>query len=189
MSRRTSSSAAPGTSLRLAKCSLSRPAGQLYGWKTSTISPRFEQCIRRAPLRLGLSIGEDATVYRQWTLLDNGGSVETLRLKNGKVEADFVRGTRTSTAGGLVSFCSVQSCAARMSTDAGRKRALASAGTLRERNSRSIWAAIPRSRRPSFWAIPLLMAAWTEVFMWCHCPAAGRCGRSKRLSAVQFQLL
>ena len=56
---------------------------------------------------LGLSIGEDGTVYRQWTLLDNGGSVETLRLNNGKVESDYVHGTRTSTQGGLVSFCSV----------------------------------------------------------------------------------
>ncbi len=56
---------------------------------------------------LGLSIGEDGTVYRQWTLLDNGGGVETLRLNNGKVESDYVRGTRTTTAGGLVSFCSV----------------------------------------------------------------------------------
>ncbi len=56
---------------------------------------------------LGLSVGEDGTVYRQWTLLDNGGRVDTLRLDNGKVQADYVRGTRTSTAGGLLSFCSV----------------------------------------------------------------------------------
>jgi outer membrane protein assembly factor BamB len=56
---------------------------------------------------LGLSIGEDGTVYRQWTLLDNGGSVDMLRLGDGKVKADYVRGTRTSTAGGLISFCSV----------------------------------------------------------------------------------
>ncbi|KPL21565.1 MAG: hypothetical protein AMJ75_09725, partial [Phycisphaerae bacterium SM1_79] len=56
---------------------------------------------------LGLSIGEDGTAYRQWTLLDNGGRVDTLRLDDGKVQADYVRGTRTSTAGGLLSFCSV----------------------------------------------------------------------------------
>ena len=56
---------------------------------------------------LGLSIGEDGTVYRQWTLLDNGGRVDTLRLDNSKVQADYVRGTRTSTEGGLLSFCSV----------------------------------------------------------------------------------
>jgi len=56
---------------------------------------------------LGLSVGEDGTVYRQWTLLDNGGRVDTLRLKDGEVQADYVRGTKTSTAGGLLSFCSV----------------------------------------------------------------------------------
>ena len=56
---------------------------------------------------LGLSIGQDGTVYRQWTLLDNGGSVETLRLNNDKVVSDFVRGTKTGTQGGLLSFCSV----------------------------------------------------------------------------------
>jgi len=56
---------------------------------------------------LGLSVGEDGTVYRQWTLLDNGGRVDTLQLDNGQVKADYVRGTRTSTAGGLLSFCSV----------------------------------------------------------------------------------
>ena len=56
---------------------------------------------------LGLSIGEDGTVYRQWTLLDNGGGVDMLRLGDGKVQADYVRGARTSTQGGLLSFCSV----------------------------------------------------------------------------------
>jgi outer membrane protein assembly factor BamB len=56
---------------------------------------------------LGLSVGEDGTVYRQWTLLDNGGRVDTLRLGAEKVESGYVPGTRTSTAGGLLSFCSV----------------------------------------------------------------------------------
>ncbi len=56
---------------------------------------------------LGLSIAEDAAVYRQWTLLDNGGRVDILRLRQGKIESDYVRGTRTSTAGGLLSFSSV----------------------------------------------------------------------------------
>ena len=56
---------------------------------------------------LGLSVAEDGTVYRQWTLLDNGGRVDTLRLDGDEVKADYVRGTRTSTAGGLLSFCSV----------------------------------------------------------------------------------
>jgi outer membrane protein assembly factor BamB len=56
---------------------------------------------------LGLSIDENGTVYRQWTLLDNGGRVDILRLGDGKVQSDYVRGTRTSTQGGLLSFCSV----------------------------------------------------------------------------------
>jgi len=56
---------------------------------------------------LGLSIDENGIVYRQWTLLDNGGRVDVLRLLDGKVEDDYVRGTRTNTKGGLLSFCSV----------------------------------------------------------------------------------
>jgi outer membrane protein assembly factor BamB len=56
---------------------------------------------------LGLSIGEDGTVYRQWTLLDNGGRVDVLRFSDGKVQTDYVRGTGTSIRGGLLSFCSV----------------------------------------------------------------------------------
>ncbi|MCH8217844.1 MAG: PQQ-binding-like beta-propeller repeat protein [Planctomycetes bacterium] len=57
---------------------------------------------------LGLSIGKDGTVYRQWTLLDNGGSVNTLKLgEDGKVIQGVVKGTRTSTRGGLLSFASV----------------------------------------------------------------------------------
>jgi outer membrane protein assembly factor BamB len=56
---------------------------------------------------LGLSIGEDGAVYRQWHRLDNGGRVEILRCRDGQVQADYVRGTQTNTRGGLVSFCSV----------------------------------------------------------------------------------
>jgi outer membrane protein assembly factor BamB len=56
---------------------------------------------------LGLSIGEDGTVYRQWTLLDNGGRVDTLRVRDGKVQRNFVRGTQTNIRGGLLSFCSM----------------------------------------------------------------------------------
>lgn len=56
---------------------------------------------------LGLSISETGAVYRQWHRLDNGGRVEILRLRDGKVDTDYVRGTQTSTRGGLLSFCSV----------------------------------------------------------------------------------
>jgi outer membrane protein assembly factor BamB len=56
---------------------------------------------------LGLSVGENGHVYRQWTLLDNGGRVDILRLADGKVNTDYVPGTKTDTRGGLLSFCSV----------------------------------------------------------------------------------
>ena len=57
---------------------------------------------------LGLSINEHGTVYRQWTLLDNGGSVNTLRLgDDAKVIKGVIKGTETSTRGGLLSFASV----------------------------------------------------------------------------------
>lgn len=63
---------------------------------------------REAPACLGLSIDETGGVYRQWTRRDNGGSVEILRLRDGEVEADHVRGTETSYRGaGSLSFCSV----------------------------------------------------------------------------------
>ena len=56
---------------------------------------------------LGLSIDERGGVYRQWHRLDNGGRVDILRLRDGKVETGHVPGTETSTSGGLLSFCSV----------------------------------------------------------------------------------
>jgi len=57
---------------------------------------------------LGLSVSENGTAYRQWTLLDNGGQVDILKLRDdGKVQAGSVGGTRTSTRGGLLSFSSV----------------------------------------------------------------------------------
>jgi outer membrane protein assembly factor BamB len=82
---------------------------------------------------LGLSIGEDGTVYRQWHWLDNGGQVDILRpgkakpnevlgrgldrhgldvaidatIFHGKEGVDFVAGTHSHTEGPLLSFCSV----------------------------------------------------------------------------------
>ncbi len=56
----------------------------------------------------GLSIGEGGEVYRQWHWLDNRGSVEILRLRDGKLSRRHVPGTQTSaTRPGLLSFCSV----------------------------------------------------------------------------------
>jgi len=84
------------------------PAGGSVVW-LEDLGDKAEVLAMQEPRNttLGLSIDEDGTVYRQWTLLDNGGRVDMLRLGDGKVQADYVRGTRTSTQGGLLSFCSV----------------------------------------------------------------------------------
>jgi outer membrane protein assembly factor BamB len=82
----------------------------------------------------GLSIGGDGTVYRQWHWLDNTGQVDILRpsqagpkevilqgrqtlhdfdvsvdetVGSGKEGRTYVPGTKSSTAGGLLSFCPV----------------------------------------------------------------------------------
>jgi outer membrane protein assembly factor BamB len=63
---------------------------------------------RESPSTLGLSIGSRGEVYRQWTRRDNGGRVEILSLRDGKVETDWVRGTETSCKGaGSIGFSSV----------------------------------------------------------------------------------
>lgn len=60
------------------------------------------------PAALGQSIGEQGEVYVQWHRRDNTGRVEILRLQNGKIQTDFVRGTQTSISlPGLLSFCGV----------------------------------------------------------------------------------
>jgi len=84
------------------------PAGGSVVWLEDTGDSAEVRAVQEPRnVTLGLSIGEDGAVYRQWTLLDNGGRVDVLRARDGKVESDYVRGTRTSTAGGLLSFCSV----------------------------------------------------------------------------------
>ncbi len=60
------------------------------------------------PSTLGMSIGEDGAVYRQWHRRDNSGRVEIMKLVNGEVEADYVKGTITrNDMPGLISFSSV----------------------------------------------------------------------------------
>jgi len=67
-----------------------------------------EHAGREYPATFGQSVGEDGAVYRQWHRRDNTGRVEILRLRNGKVEADWVPGTQTAiNLHGLLSFCSV----------------------------------------------------------------------------------
>ena len=71
-------------------------------------SPHVRAVSTRHNTTLGLSVGEDGTAYRQWTLLDNGGQVDTLKFHDdGQVQTGSVGGTRTNTPGGLLSFSSV----------------------------------------------------------------------------------
>jgi len=58
-------------------------------------------------ITLGLSIDEKGGIYRQWTLLDNGGQVDILRFHGDKMEKGSVLNTLTNTEGGLLSFSSV----------------------------------------------------------------------------------
>ena len=75
------------------------------------VKPRgfFTTDKREAPATLGMSVGEDGEVYRQWHRRDNGGRVEVLALgDDGKVKQSYVKGTTASYAGSAsLSFSSV----------------------------------------------------------------------------------
>lgn len=91
------------------------PAGPAVMWLEDTGSRptvkaiyrwRKEESFRISTL--GLSIGETGTVYRQTHRIDNGGEVERLELRDGKVVADTVPGTETAhNLPGSLSFSSV----------------------------------------------------------------------------------
>jgi outer membrane protein assembly factor BamB len=73
-------------------------------------APKIRQILAPTTATLSLAIGEDGTAYRQSHWLDNGGQVEMLpSLKSAAAGAKttIVPGTKTSTEGGLLSFCSV----------------------------------------------------------------------------------
>lgn len=58
------------------------------------------------PATFGQCVGDDGAVYRQWHRRDNAGRTEILRLREYKVETDYVRGTETAiNLPGLMSFC------------------------------------------------------------------------------------
>jgi len=60
------------------------------------------------PATLGISIGEDGALYRQWHRRDNTGRVEIIRIRDRKVKTGYVSGTQTEiNRPGLLSFCSV----------------------------------------------------------------------------------
>lgn len=75
------------------------------------VKPRgfFTTDQREAPATLGLSVGEEGEVYRQWHRRDNGGRVEVLTLaEDGSVSQSHVPGTTASYAGSeSLSFSSV----------------------------------------------------------------------------------
>ncbi len=89
------------------------PAGGYVVWlKDGGDKAEVQNTIMPRNITLGLSIGEDGTVYRQWTLLDNGGRVDVLRpgadFEAGrKAQTPFVGGSETNTGSGLVGFASV----------------------------------------------------------------------------------
>ncbi len=63
---------------------------------------------RESPATLGLTIGENGAVYRQWHRRDNRGAVDVMRLHNGEVEKREVPGTLTwDNLPWSLSFCSV----------------------------------------------------------------------------------
>jgi len=60
------------------------------------------------PATFGQSADEAGNVYVQWHRRDNAGRVEIMRLADGKVQTDFVKGTETAIQlPGLLSFSSV----------------------------------------------------------------------------------
>ena len=85
------------------------PAGGYVVWlKDAGDKAEVQTTAMPRNVTLGLSIGEDGAVYRQWTLLDNGGRVDVLRpASDGKIQSDSVGGAQTNTSSGLLSFASV----------------------------------------------------------------------------------
>jgi len=88
------------------------PAGGTVMWLEDVgdrAEPRAAYSSKReAAATLGLSLDASGAVYRQWTQRDNNGSVEVLRLDDGKITRGFVAGTATNYQGaGSLGFCSV----------------------------------------------------------------------------------
>ncbi|MEX2185463.1 MAG: PQQ-binding-like beta-propeller repeat protein [Pirellulales bacterium] len=51
---------------------------------------------KESPATLGMSLGADGAVYRQWYRRDNGGSIEVLRIAGEKIERTVVAGTESN---------------------------------------------------------------------------------------------
>lgn len=90
------------------------PSGTTVAWLEDTGSKAVLRGIHQKKSRVsfGLALDESGTVYRQWIAYDNNGRLEMLRLRNGKVESDYVKGTmcglmNPSFIPSLLSFCSI----------------------------------------------------------------------------------
>jgi len=111
------------------------PAGGSVVWLEDLGGePKMRRLHAQHTATFGLSIGADGTVYRQWHWLDNGGQVDILRPRKaapretlrrtqsnlldydlaiekivfgGREGREYVPGTKSSTAGGSLSFSSV----------------------------------------------------------------------------------
>ena len=81
--------------------------GELLWLEDAGVRAELRAAYKAETPTFGLCVGEGGEVYRQWHWLDNRGSVETLRLQDGKVIREHVPGTQTSASGpNLLSFCS-----------------------------------------------------------------------------------
>jgi outer membrane protein assembly factor BamB len=75
------------------------PAGGSIVWladdgEHATIKARYAP--KESPATLGLSLGSDGTVFRQWYRRDNGGSIETLKIEGDHIKPGVVDGTQSS---------------------------------------------------------------------------------------------
>lgn len=75
------------------------PAGGSIVWLADgdarpTLKARYAP--KESPATLGMSLGHDGAVYRQWYRRDNGGSVEVLKIAGEKIDRSVVAGTESN---------------------------------------------------------------------------------------------
>jgi outer membrane protein assembly factor BamB len=86
------------------------PAGSTVAWLEDAGSKAVLRGVHQQSRRatFGLTLDKSGAVYWQWVQKDNWGSLEILRLRDGKVEMENVKGTLSGKAiPSLLSFCSV----------------------------------------------------------------------------------
>lgn len=86
------------------------PAGSAIAWLEDAGSKAVLLATHRHSRKatFGLTLDESGTVYWQWVQKDNTGGLRILRLKDGKVETNNVRGTEGQTLlPSSLSFCSI----------------------------------------------------------------------------------